>query len=290
MRTLLKRTIAGLALAVGVLASGTTASAAFFTPVASGTIDQNFGAGFWDGDSDDFTHLTPGGNASGNIGNFLLGDGAFAVGSGTGPLYEGQGVGLPGISYLDAPGFTLSADAPNTSILIEVAGFAGTNQLWNWDLVAGVTVGNPDLVIDGNDPSGTISIALGATETELILLETQNNRAFSSRGFYYTYTDANPLDDGGPTSDALWYTTITGTVALTNFAAFIDSSGTNPGVWIGMEDLLHDDDDFQDMVIHLLEPDGDDIVPTPAPPALVLAVVGIVPCLALRRRLRSQTA
>jgi len=295
MTTLLKKTTAGLALALGVLACGTADAAYTTVPVINGA----GGGGFWDNTSN-------GDGPERNVGYFLTKTGAYAPG-GEGDVFNpdtgfkynhfSPNIALGNLQYLNASGFVLN-DSPtqNTQIQLELASFRSSNQLWYWNGGAGspTQVVFTDVNGDGEfgeaGDTGTITVTPGGTAA-LIILETENNRAFASDGTVYEYTDG---------FEATWWLHITNVFSKTNFAAFVDGTGVagdgNPNtqdVWIGIEDMLDLDDDYNDMIINLRFGDpGDNLDPNavPAPPALVLALAGVLPCLALRRRLRSQTA
>jgi len=280
MTTLLKKTTAGLALALGVMACG-TADAAYTTVP---TINEAGGGGFWDNTSTDGPQR--------NVGYFLSKTGAFAPGGDgdaidpeTGYAYNhfSPNIALGNLQFLDSSGFSLN-DSSGTQILLELASFRPTNQLWVWEQGAAA----PTLVFDGSDQTGDTGLISVSASAQLVLVETNLNRAFFSGGLAYDYAGA----------DATWFQNLGAATAKTNFAAFVDATGVagdgdpnTQDVWVGIEDNLDGDNDYNDMIIrlHFNDP-GDNLDPNavPAPPALVLALAGVLPCLALRRRFRAQ--
>jgi len=261
--------------AAAVLAFGPSGQAAFFTPTTPTATVGSTGA-YWDNTSADTSFSTTNGA---NVGNYLSATGAFA-GNGISPA------GLSNLSYDNSAGFSLIAGSGSTGTVgtgttlnIEVAGYAPSNELWI------LTGGQFKRVFDGAAVgNNTLGTAITVTNPfVLVFIETQNHNAFFSNG--QALTNFHFLDEDTVAGTASTYTSGT-SATQQNFALFKNGPSLGNTLYVGMEDLLQGDWDYNDMVVTLSLDGGDfDVIDTPAPPAVLLAFAGIVPGMALRRRL-----
>jgi hypothetical protein len=293
MKRVWKTTITGLGLALGILVSGGTAEAAW---VSVNNIDQTrfndaSGTDYWDSHSDDGSQL--------NVGYYLTKSGGFTSTGLTPPIgtYDSNGNYLSGahLQYNDLDGlggllFTAgngSVATGTVTFLLEVAGNNPYNEVWISSTANG---GTPIQVFAGGDspPAGPVSLNAN-NPFALILLDTHYKRGWYSTGEYFEYTG----------DDATWYLTATVKGGDTNFAVFKSSDDAlAQDLYVGIEDNDNrsgppdqpTDRDFNDIVLHIHSDTGGGVIPTPAPPAVLLALAGILPCLALRRRLAAKTA
>jgi hypothetical protein len=273
MTRLLKRAITGLALVLGWLACGASADAAFSVYAPGG------GAYFDNPTWDD----APAPNGVEFV-NAKVGAGDLLAWTPFAP------------SSLMFTGNTGAGGQP-FQLRLEIASFETFNQLWvhNSD-------GSYAKIFDGADSEVTSATITVTNPFELVLLSAANGRAYFS-GSNTSYQNASF------TGNVFSGTLMSGNSY--NFAAFKDANptvSTDPlldtqGLWIAMEDLpmfvplghphTESDGDYNDMVIRITQVDGGggvDPLPVPAPPGLILALIGILPCLALRRRLTAKVA
>ncbi len=269
--------------------NGTTASGfANVTGVAPGSTtgggQANQGSAFyWAGYSSDtgqFGSGSPDPTRSATVGNFLTSTGAWGGGGTVGhPPKPGLGLtslqafGTTASSGHTATGMTygVSSVTSGFTIRVEVAGLAGSNQLW-------YRQGNIlKKIFDGSDSStsGPKSIVI-TDEFELYLIRGvsgdtidlgTNPNALDGKEWARSTGGSNSPGDGQ------------------HFASFRDA-GDESTIYTGIEDIVPlsgSDKDYNDIVISM------SIEEVPAPPALVLAALGI-PALGLVRRFTRKTA
>jgi hypothetical protein len=271
MKGFWKKAIYGTALALGVLWLSTPRADAGFTNV--GVIDEG-GGEFWDNFSNDGKQK--------NVGFFLTKTGYFA----TKENANSPAISAANLQFLTDPSWKLGAGADGEAtidLLIEIAGNKATNELWILDS------NGFQKVFEGSDAPTDSKLVTVEGQYTLILVDTAGNNIFYSTGSHRKYTnDADPFG------------TLTGlSSSKQNFALFQDSSLLNSPFWVGIEDLFGGDTigginagrsnkgDYNDMIIKITSDDGNFVFAVPAPPAAMLAIAGILPCIALRRRLRA---
>lgn len=260
---------------VNTASVGAPSNSATYT---AGVYNNNTGVGYWDGKSSDF-----GGNSNANIGNFLTKTGSFA-GNSNSPniaaanLRSYQNANGSGVSFAQG-GLSYGAGAVASSfkILVEVAGLSAQNQLWyrQGNILTRIFSG-----ANGAGQSASVTISgqftlylirgLGASPGSYDL---GSNNVLAANGIDWASSAGQTRNtQNGQNNAAI-------AQDKQNFASFFEAGKENK-LYTGIEDLLppqNSDNDFNDLVVSFA------LEAVPAPPALILAALG-VPAFGLFRR------
>lgn len=237
---------------------------------------------YWAGNSADFS-------TSGTVGNYLTKTGAFSSTASSPAITFAnlRSFGTLSGSTVQAANHTYGIAGGGTGgfkVLIEVAGLAAENELWYMQPTSG---GVLKRIFAGSAGAGGTSSVTIAGEFSLYLIRTTNatDQAFLDSNAVTGMTAAQLA----ALTNTTWASSNNGSknsATDQHFASFQDASDLRH-VYVGVEDIIPlsgSDKDYNDLIIRMST-----IQDVPAPPALVLAALGI-PALGLVRRFTRKTA
>jgi hypothetical protein len=265
-----------------------------FTVAGAGSMQSGFtnqsqvngGAGhYWSGNSSDGTNKT--------VGNYLTKSGGFST-TGLNPPISytnlrsyGGGSVAGGITAANHTYGVSGSGTGNFKVLIEVAGLAAENELWYRQPVTGAP-GTSILkrIFAGSAGAGGSSTVTIDGEFSLYLIRTTNS---SDQAFLNSKAVSGmTVSELTGLSNTTWAGSNDGSknsASDQHFASFQDASDLRH-MYVGVEDIIPlsgSDKDYNDLIIRMST-----LEEVPAPPALVLAALGI-PALGLVRRFTRKT-